>query len=308
MDRPAVATQPSSDQPIAADAFQPITPRALDRVEAAFPDPMAAWELPHYAGRLDGRADLVDAVAPSVVRFRPRPGQTGISTLAAVSVRFTVPMDHASTSQAFTASVAGSRIEGRYWWAEGDTVLVLVPTRSMPFGARVTLSVTGAARSAAGVSLATGESAVFTVAAKPAATTATSGPRPSTMASAWRWPLIGPITQYFGQSLTKYGYHYGIDIDGETGDPVRAARSGRVVVAGHYDQCGGLEVHIDHGDGLVSWYRHLSSVNVRVGSWVSGGALIGRVGATGCALGSHLHFAIRRGSTFVDPLIYLPRR
>jgi murein DD-endopeptidase MepM/ murein hydrolase activator NlpD len=120
--------------------------------------------------------------------------------------------------------------------------------------------------------------------------------------------LIGPITQLFGQSLTQYGFHQGIDIDGDTGDPVRAARSGRVIVAGYADSCGGLQVRIDHGNGYTSWYRHLSRVTVAVGERVSGGTLIGRVGATGCAIGSHLHFGIRKGSTFVDPLKYLPRR
>jgi len=48
--------------------------------------------------------------------------------------------------------------------------------------------------------------------------------------------------------------------------------------------------------------------DVRVGARVAAGTIIGRVGATGCALGSHLHFAIRRGMTFVDPLRYLPPR
>jgi murein DD-endopeptidase MepM/ murein hydrolase activator NlpD len=79
-------------------------------------------------------------------------------------------------------------------------------------------------------------------------------------------------------------------------------------VAGHYDACGGNDVHIDHADGLVSWYRHLSHIDVSVGDRVAAGDLIGRVGNTGCSLGSHLHFAIRRGTTFLDPLDFLPGR
>jgi murein DD-endopeptidase MepM/ murein hydrolase activator NlpD len=124
----------------------------------------------------------------------------------------------------------------------------------------------------------------------------------------WRWPLIGPITQRFGETLTQYGVHQGLDINGETGDPVRAARDGRVIVAGHYDACGGLDVHIDHGDGFVSWYRHLSWIETRVGARVASGELIGRVGNTGCSLGSHLHFGIQRNGEFVDPERYLPSR
>jgi len=178
----------------------------------------------------------------------------------------------------------------------------------MPFGARVTLSVASDARSAAGVSLPEEATAGFTVAPKPPPASPRPAPTSASATSGWRWPLIGPITQYFGQTLTKYGVHQGIDIDGQTGDPVRAARSGRVIVAGHYDDCGGLEVHIDHGGGRVSWYRHLSRIDVRVGESVAAGTIIALVGETGCALGSHLHFAIRRGTTFVDPLPYLPKR
>jgi murein DD-endopeptidase MepM/ murein hydrolase activator NlpD len=147
----------------------------------------------------------------------------------------------------------------------------------------------------------------FVVQRKPPSPTP-SPPEPHPTPSAWQWPLIGPITQYFGQTLTKYGVHQGIDIDGDTGDPVKAARAGRVVVAGYADACGGLQVRIDHGDGFTSWYRHLSRVLVRVGDRASGGTVIGRVGATGCATGSHLHFGIQKGSTFVDPMKYLPHR
>jgi murein DD-endopeptidase MepM/ murein hydrolase activator NlpD len=132
--------------------------------------------------------------------------------------------------------------------------------------------------------------------------------RPAPSSTGWRWPLIGPITQKFGETKTPYGFHQGIDIDGDTGDRVRAARGGRVVVAGTWDACGGLQVHIDHGDGFESWYRHLSRIDVEPGEVVAAGAVIGRVGDTGCSLGSHLHFAIRVGTTFVDPLRYLPPR
>jgi murein DD-endopeptidase MepM/ murein hydrolase activator NlpD len=81
-----------------------------------------------------------------------------------------------------------------------------------------------------------------------------------------------------------------------------------VVVAGIADECGGLQVRIDHGDGLLSWYRHLSSIETAVGARVAGGAIVGRVGNTGCSLGSHLHFGISRNGTFVDPGGYLPAR
>ena len=253
--------------------------------------------------------------APAVVRFRPRNGWTGVSRYAAVSVRFTRPMEHESTERAFRAMAGDRRISGTFRWAEGDTVLVLTPASVLPYGARVSLSVDIGARAEDGATLAKARSVKFTVQRRPAPTVRarpTESPTPPSnpvrRTSGWRWPLLGPITQRFGESLTKYGFHYGIDIDGSTGDPVRAARRGRITVAGSYDQCGGLQVHIDHGNGISSWYRHLSRIHVAKGALVEAGTIIGRVGNTGCSLGSHLHFAIRKGSRFVDPLDYLPPR
>jgi len=246
---------------------------------------------------------------PAVVRFRPRDGWADVSRFAAVSVRFTKPMGHASTEAAFHVVAGDTPVNGTFRWAEGDTVLVLTPSAALPYGAAVALSVDIEARASDGLALAETRSAAFTVEPRPApvARPAPTAP-PKPPSSAWRWPLLGPITQRFGESLTRYGVHQGLDINGETGDPVRAARGGRVVVAGSFDQCGGIQVHIDHGDGVVSWYRHLSRVDVAKGTLVEAGTVIGRVGNTGCSLGSHLHFGIRKGSTFVDPLGYLPPR
>jgi murein DD-endopeptidase MepM/ murein hydrolase activator NlpD len=244
---------------------------------------------------------------PAVVRFRPRDGWTGVARAAALSVRFTQPMDHVSTGHAFAASIGAAPITGTYRWAESDTVLVFQPVSALTYGATVQLSVAAGARSRAGVELTSARSVTFTVEVRRVPAVPPAPPAPPA-ASVWHWPLVGPITQGFGESLTQYGVHQGIDIDGDTGDRVRAARTGTVVVAGHYDECGGLEVHIDHGDGLTSWYRHLSRIDVAVGARVTAGTIIGAVGDTGCSLGSHLHFAIRDGSTFVDPLRYLPAR
>jgi len=220
-------------------------------------------------------------------------------------------MDHATTERAFHVTVGQAPVTGRFWWAEGDTVLVLDPSQPLPYRARVTLSVDLGPRSADGAALGGARSVTFTVHSHP---TPAGQPRPSPNqrpappSTAWRWPLIGPITQKFGETKTQYGFHQGIDIDGEIGDRVRATRGGRVIVAGTWDACGGLQVHIDHGDGFESWYRHLSRIDVKVGDVVAAGAVIGRVGNTGCSLGSHLHFGIRRGTIFVDPLRYLPPR
>ncbi|OGO52946.1 MAG: hypothetical protein A2V84_11095 [Chloroflexi bacterium RBG_16_70_13] len=240
---------------------------------------------------------------PEVVRFRPRDGWTDVGRSAQLSVRFTTAMDHATTEAAFHATIDGVDMAGTVRWAEGDTVLVLRPSTAMPYAAVVELRVDPGARSTAGLEVAAMTSVTFTVQPRPRPTS--SG---SAAPSGWQWPLIGPITQYFRQTLTAYGIHQGIDIDGDTGDPVRAARSGVVVVAGYADECGGLQVRIDHGGGLLTWYRHLSAIETTVGAPVTAGTLIGRVGATGCAFGSHLHFGVGDDGEFVDPLRYLPPR
>ncbi len=305
---PIGASQATTPTPIPADQFRPVatsgpTVRPTQR-------PAVAVVPPSTPPEPTPEATLAPEV-PTVIRFRPRDGWTAVSRFAAVSVRFSQPMDHASTERAFRITVDQKPVTGKVRWAEGDTVLVVDPDRPLPYRSRVTLSVDRGARSADGATIKAARSVTFTVQSRPApASRPTTKPTPPLAATTtgWRWPLIGPITQRFGESKTKYGFHQGIDIDGQTGDRVRAARGGRVVLAGTADACGGLQVHIDHGDGFESWYRHLSRIEVKRGDTVAAGAVIGRVGNTGCSLGSHLHFGIRRGTTFVDPLRYLPPR
>lgn len=117
------------------------------------------------------------------------------------------------------------------------------------------------------------------------------------------WPLDGPITSYFGPRGDEF--HTGLDIDGETGDPVAAAASGRVVWSGWMDGYGNAVV-IDHGGGLATLYGHLSALSVRAGDAVDQGDEVGLVGCTGSCTGSHLHFEVRIDGTPVDPLPYLP--
>ena len=261
------------------------------------------WGLTGLMAPGSGPAATLVPWPPEVVRFRPRDGWTDVDRDAELSVRFTAAMDHASTEAAFHASIGATEVTGTLRWAEGDTVLVLRPAAPLPYGQKVELRVDADAHSAAGQPVAEPAAVSFTVEPRPAAPPAPVG----TSSSGWQWPLLGPITQRFGQTLTEYGFHQGIDVDGDTGDPVRAARAGVVVVAGHADECGGLQVRIDHGGGLLTWYRHLSAIETAVGARVPAGTVIGRVGATGCAFGSHLHFGVSDDGEFVDPLRYLPR-
>ena len=67
----------------------------------------------------------------------------------------------------------------------------------------------------------------------------------------------------------------------------------------------GNRVMIDHGNGFVTLYAHLSSISVGVGQTVNRGDVVGRMGSTGRSTGTHLHFEIRKGGVLVDPLGYL---
>ncbi len=120
---------------------------------------------------------------------------------------------------------------------------------------------------------------------------------------AFMWPLDGPITSYFGPR--DGGFHPGIDIDGETGDPVLAAATGRVAYAGTINGYGNAVI-IDHGHGLATLYGHLSRIDASVGQRAAMGAVVGAVGCTGNCTGSHLHFEVRVNGVPVDPLPYLP--
>lgn len=127
---------------------------------------------------------------PRVVRFRPRPGTTGVSPSAEVSVRFTTAMDEAATAAAFRVTVNGTVVTGKTRWAEESTVLVLRPAARFPASAKVTLSVGTDARSAAGLALVKAASATFTVAKPAPKPTAVAIPRTgSTLLDVERYAL-----------------------------------------------------------------------------------------------------------------------
>jgi hypothetical protein len=115
------------------------------------------------------------------------------------------------------------------------------------------------------------------------------------------WPLFGAITNRFAASGGGRGRHDGLDIDGDEGDPIRAAAAGRVVQAGRYGQYGRY-VMIDHGDGLQTLYAHASRLLVRRGQEVAAGEMVALVGRTGNARGTHLHFEVLKNGRPVDPL------
>ncbi len=122
-------------------------------------------------------------------------------------------------------------------------------------------------------------------------------------------PSDGDYGSGFGMRLHPIlGYsrpHNGIDISGSTGDPVWAAKGGTVFFAGPRGGFGNCII-VDHGDGVMTVYAHLSQIHVNVGNRVDKGETIGEIGTTGLSTGPHLHFEVRVNGQAQDPLVFLP--
>ena len=131
---------------------------------------------------------------------------------------------------------------------------------------------------------------------------APAGPGFAPSGSGYIWPLCGAVTSEFGPRWGRM--HEGIDINGVTGDPLRAANDGIVISAGWSGGYGQLTL-IDHRDGVVTAYAHQSRIDVTRGQRVSRGQLIGAVGATGNVTGDHLHYETRVGGRPTNPRTYL---
>ena len=112
-------------------------------------------------------------------------------------------------------------------------------------------------------------------------------------------PFLGNVTSGFGPR--KRRFHYGADIDLETGDAVGAAFDGKVRIAKKSKSYGNVIV-IRHSNGLETYYAHLSKIKVEVGQQVFAGQIIGLGGNTGHSHGSHLHFEIRYLGQPINPI------
>jgi murein DD-endopeptidase MepM/ murein hydrolase activator NlpD len=118
------------------------------------------------------------------------------------------------------------------------------------------------------------------------------------------WPTRGTISSPYGDKRGS-SRHTGMDIAISIGTPVFAADDGTVILAGRKGSYGNC-VEIEHGNGLVTRYGHLSKINVSVGDKVSRGeTVIGRVGSTGNSTGPHLHFEVMKGGSFENPRDFL---
>ena len=116
------------------------------------------------------------------------------------------------------------------------------------------------------------------------------------------WPISGAFTSPFGMRWGRL--HAGIDLAAPEGTPIRAAQSGKVVLAGWTGGYGNYTC-VQHGGSLSTCYAHQSRYGTSVGASVSQGQVIGYVGNTGHSFGAHLHFETRINGSPVDPMGFL---
>lgn len=122
------------------------------------------------------------------------------------------------------------------------------------------------------------------------------------------WPVTGALMSYFGSRTDPFSgegaFHTGVDIQAKSGTPVHATGDGLVVTAEYSGRYGKLVI-VDHGNGLETYYAHLSSFAVVEGQSIRRGDLVGLSGATGRVTSAHLHYEVRRGGAPVNPSQYL---
>ncbi|MCZ4321506.1 peptidoglycan DD-metalloendopeptidase family protein [Pseudomonas anguilliseptica] len=121
-------------------------------------------------------------------------------------------------------------------------------------------------------------------------------------------PVNGPLSSPFGLRRFFNGEernpHSGLDFAANSGTPIKAPAAGKVILTGDYF-FNGKTVFVDHGQGLISMFCHLSTIGVKVGDELPRGGVLGKVGATGRATGPHLHWNVSLNDARVDPAIFI---
>ncbi len=122
------------------------------------------------------------------------------------------------------------------------------------------------------------------------------------------WPVQGRLMSSFGGRTDPFSgegaIHTGVDLQAPSGTPVRATADGIVVFAEWSGGYGRL-VKIDHGNGLQTYYGHLSRMAVVTGQEIRRGDILGQSGASGRVTSPHLHYEVRMGGTPVNPYTFL---
>ena len=129
-------------------------------------------------------------------------------------------------------------------------------------------------------------------------------PKPPAGGSAGVPRLAWPIALSAPRIVITQGYqpgHRGLDISAPRGTPIKAAAAGVVKSVEEGASAYGWKLVIDHGDGVSTWYAHLSAFSVAEGDRVQAGQVVGAVGTSGVATGPHLHFELRLNNTPTDP-------
>lgn len=126
----------------------------------------------------------------------------------------------------------------------------------------------------------------------------------------FQWPALGPITGVFGSQRVYNGEprrpHYGVDVAGPVGTPVKAPAAGVVTLAHNNMFFSGGTLIVDHGHGISSSFLHLSEILVQEGDEVEQGQAIAKIGATGRVTGAHLDWRMNWFERRIDPQLLVP--
>lgn len=121
-------------------------------------------------------------------------------------------------------------------------------------------------------------------------------------------PVNGPLSSPFGLRRFFNGEernpHSGLDFAVPAGTPIKTPAAGKVILIGNYF-FNGNTVFVDHGQGFISMFCHMSKIDVKLGDQLPRGGVVGRVGATGRATGPHMHWNVSLNDARVDPAIFI---